>query len=275
MRHFLWISLGLLIISGSVQAQKNIVFGKIGNQVIDQDFITAIQLLNPEFAFNPDKAVFSQQLLKDYILNKAHADEARLKKLNEDSVVKKNIELIKQLVTDKYLALLIAKQGFDPGYTVSDAEARSYYNAHLPLFVTPGQYSYLTAEIADTISYPAEDIKKKMKQYASMITDEFKTGDNEKYTIIFTKSRSVSIYDAQYPLLSKLKDGDFATDVDGKRKVIYLLMTKTPEVVQPFEKVKESCASTLLNEKRNKSYTEFIEKAKEKYPVSLTSDLFK
>lgn len=266
---------GLLIMSIPLYAQKNIVFGKAGNQVIDQDFVNMMQLLNPEFGFNPDKEVFSNRLLKDYVLTKVNADDARSKKLNEDPIVRKNIELIKQLAEDKYLASLKAKLGSDTAYKITEAEAKKYYDAHFQMFITPGQYSYLNADIGDTVAYPITEIKKKMKQFAAMITDEFKTGDNDKYSMVFIKNRSISTYDDQFSLLSKLKEGDFAETMNGKRKIIFLLMNKTPEVIQSYEKVKETCLGNLLNEKRAKANEDFIEKAKKKYPINLSGEIFK
>ena len=165
------------------------------------------------------------------------------------------------------------KSGSDAAYKITDAEAKSYYNEHVQMFIIP-VIQLFYCNIGDTVKYTEAEIKKKMKEFSALVSDEFKTGDKENYMITFTKTEAFRPMMTSMPLC-RIKPGDFAERMNGGRKLVYLLTNKTPEVPQPFEKVKETCFGNLLNEKRTKQSDAFIERVKQKYPVVLTSDLFK
>ncbi len=256
-------------------AQTNVVLGKVGHQVIDQNFIDVMQILNPEFGYTPDSAAFAQRLFKAYSLIEANAEKARIKKLNENSEVKKNIELIRQLAEDRYLSFLLGK-GTDIIYGATDEEALAYYNVHSALYTIPGTYSYFVATISDTVSHPIADVKKQLKQYASFVTDEFKAGDGNSLQISFQKDKKLTPDFSEFEMMSKLRENDFAEIVTKENtKVLYLLIKKTASQIDPFQSVKENCKGNVINEKRIRANDDFVKSVWEQFPLLLNEQYFK
>lgn len=273
----------MLLVSGSIfllslhsHAQGNFVLGKIGNQIIDQHFIAAVQLLNPDFGFTPDKEAFQVRLFKNYIRAKARAEIVRTRPIYRSDEVKKQIELVRQLAEDKYLATLYEGPSVPSDITVTDAEARMYYDVHIVQFTQPGQYSYYKAIIIDSTKTSVSDVVTQLYQYATIIKENFKTGDKSIYYVTYEKDATLNASDPAYLILSKLKPKEYISVSNGGAGVmIYMLTARTPEVVEPFEKVKEQCVANVMNVKREQADQQFVISAQQKYPIVLQSPLFK
>ena len=272
-------SVFVMLLVGIIHAaygQQNITFGKVGNQIIDQNFVSSIQLLNPEFSFNPYKEVFKSTLYKSYILSKAKADQVKKTALYKDSLVVKQLALVRQHAEEKYLASLYDQTNSMEKILVSDLEAREYYNNNSALYTAPGIYSFFTAIVEDTIKTPVADVQKQLKLYASIIKDEFKSREKDAYVITYDKARTYTASEMQYKIFSTMTAKDFKVTGNGANSaVIYLLTEKTKETIMPFEKVKEDCKAKIISEKQYLRQKAFEDAAKANYPVSLDSQYFK
>jgi len=274
----------MLLITGSIffgmmpsaHAQENFTLGHAGSQAIDQNFISALQLLSPDFGFSPNKDAFDGKLFKSYIKIKAKADIVRSLPVFKSEQVQKQLALVRQLAEEKYLASLYEKNAKETAYTVTDAEAREYYDMHILQFTQPGLYSYFTAYISDTLKNSVAEVEQQLKQYAAIIKDNFKTGDKNSYSIIYEKEKALSANEYIYTILSKMKTGDYSMTSNGnKGLLIYMLSSKTAETVSTFDNVKDQCKAFVMNVKKEKAEQDFVESARKKYPVTLDSPLFK
>ena len=138
------------------------------------------------------------------------------------------------------------------------------------------QFSYFKVIVNDTIKNPLKDVLKQLKEYASIIRENFKTGDKSSYYVTYEKDVTLSANDPNYPILSKLKPGEHIVLSNGSSSVvIYELGSKTAEIVSSYDKVKEQCIGYVTNIKREKAEQEFVSQAQKKYPVVLESPLFK
>ncbi|MDI3479893.1 MAG: hypothetical protein PWQ14_1039 [Rikenellaceae bacterium] len=263
----------IFIVFINISLAQNIAV--IGKDTIDTQTLEAIQFVHPEFAFTPDTEFFKAQLYKSYILPHAYADSARKVGLDKNPAVQKQLDKIKKIVEDYYLANILQKQEIK--IEISEIEAKDYYNRNITQFTEPGNYSYLVAYITDTSKSTIELVKNQLINYSKMSNtlDQFKIGKEGVYNISFDKN--ITLYTSD-PFYNYLKDATIGKLIgplpSDDRLIMFLIIEKTPEKVKSFNEVKNLCYDGAMNEKKNIMDKNFYQKILKEYPIILNSDFF-
>jgi hypothetical protein len=263
----------IFIVFFNISFTQNIAL--VGKDTIDVQTLEAIQFLHPEFAFTPDSTIFKNQLLKNYILPSAYADSARRLGLDKNPEVQKQLNKIKKIAEDYYLSTILQKQEIK--ITISELEAKDYYNRNIIQFTEPGIYSYLIAYLEDTTKSTIEIVKNQLINYSKMgnSLDQFKIGKEGQYTISFEKNITIYPSNQFYNYLKDASVGKLIGPVSsGDMQVIFLIIEKTPEKVKSFNEVKNLCYNGAMNEKKQINDKIFYQKILEEYPIILNRDFF-
>ncbi len=263
----------IFIILINISFSQNIAI--IGKDTINVQTLEAIQFVHPEFAFTPDTAIFKAQLFKNYILPHAYADSARSLGLDKNPEVQKQLDKIKKITEDYYLSTILQKQEIK--ITISELEAKDYYNRNIIQFTEPGIYSYLIAYLQDTTKSTIEIVKNQLINYSKMnnTLDQFKIGKEGQYTISFEKNITIYPSNQFYNYLKDASVGKLIGPVpSGDMQVIFLIIEKTPEKLKSFNEVKNLCYDGAMNEKKHIIDEIFYQKILEEYPIILNRDFF-
>lgn len=253
-------------------------YGTVSDVPIDNFFIKTLQFVHPEFAFTPNSAAFTGKLQKAYIYDRAFAEEARKTGLDKDPEVARFLERIKHLIEDQYLARVYEKSFSSKDITVTDAEARAFYNENIGLYTEPGEYSYLWATIHDSSKANIKSVREKLKTYSKLGSslDEFKMGSKKTYSMAFERARAVRPGENLYEAVKSAKLMEIVGPFRSGNELFMIVVTgRSPENVKPFAEVKEICLERVRNQKGNKANSELRKRAMEQYPVSLNPKYFK
>lgn len=252
------------------------VYGTIGAQKIDSSFLQAMHLLYPSFTLTPNAALFKKGLNNLYVQTKASADEARKLGIDKDTAIQKQLALVKQLAEDKWLELIMKTKMATPP-TVTDAEAKDYYNQHLAEFTNPGKYSFLMAVLYDTSATNIKAAKQALETYAKSGNPPvgLKVGNTSTYLLTFEKNREIFPNQGNMGVVKTLKPLQISQPVtNGSNKIMFCVITKQDDQQLPFEQVKTLCRNQVLNEKTNAQATEATKQAMDKYPIELDTTFF-
>jgi len=257
-------------------ASAQVLYGSVGEQKINSNFLTNVQLLYPDFALTPRKDVFVKNLEKLYILPKVNGDEARKRGLDTIPEIKAEIEFIKQLAEDKYLDFLL-KSSKQTVVEVTQEEMKNYYAQHIMEFTPPAQFSFLKATLYDTSAVAIKAVKQKLDTYSKDETqlDEFKMGNKESYVIGFEKNKLVYPTQPEFKSLQGLQVKKTSeVMVESGFKVIYCITSKSDVTPKRFEEVREICRNNVQNQKQTLLNEALRKTALDKYPVFLDSNFF-
>ncbi len=250
--------------------------GTIGKNQIDDVFLSTLQFVHPEFAFSPDSLDFTRRLFKSYILPEAYADTARKLGLDKDPEIKRQLEIVKRLAENNYLAMIYQKKQVIT-CDITDAEAKQYYDVNRAQFTEPGTYSFLQAYISDTSKATIKKVKDMLMTYSKMGTslDQFKIGAEGQYSINFEKNLTLRPTDTYYKYLKNAKPNELVGPIKIDINIIMLVLIEmTPEKTKSFNEVKEICRQNVKMEKSNLKELEFRKKATDKYPIKLNKKYF-
>jgi|ERR1043165_715178 hypothetical protein len=268
---------GALIISAPffcvLKAQT---FGKVGEQQIDQKFVDAVQLLNPDFALSQSAETFKAMVTKNYALPIFYAEEARKMGLDKNPEIIKEIELVKQLAENKLLTFLYEKHKAD-SLIVSDADGLAYYQQHKSEFTIPANYTYIHATIFDSTAANLRLIYKKLEPYTkgTPATEEIKEFIKGVYFLTYESNRTVYPYMPEYAAMKDLPLKTISKPTrQGDDLNFYVIISGTPAGLKPFEMVKEQCKEQVRNARIATVDDKLKRQAIEKYPVTLSSDFF-
>ena len=253
-------------------------YGTVGDVPMDDFFLQTLQFVHPEFSFTPDSVAFVSKLQKAYIYDLAFADEARKVGLDKDPEVKAALERIKMLIENAYLAQEYRKYMASQKVTVSDKEARAFYENNISQFTEPGVYSYLWATIHDTSKANIKVVREKLKTYSKLGTalDEFKMGSPGTYSMVFERGQTIR---PGNPLYERIRDAELEEivgpfDSEGQLMMI-VVVERTPEKIIPFSEVKEICRQNVVAEKVNAAMDRIRKDAMKEYPISFSPQYFR
>ncbi len=252
------------------------IYGKVNNQVINDGFIYAEQLINYDFSYNNISSIFVKNIEKYYVLNKIKAEHARVLKLDADSISKAEIELIKEIAVEKYLALKY-DQYIPKSINISEEEIRNYYLKHKDEFVTHGQYSFLQAMIFDNSDSSISEVKKKIKFYAAdqSMLDNFKLGNKDRFIISYERDRTIYQYMSEFKVFKNLSIMQFSDIItNGEYKYLYYILTKKDPVLQSYDEVKEICKSRIMSEKLDTINSQNNQILINKYKINIDYNYF-
>lgn len=250
--------------------------GTIKNTEIDDVFLSTLQFVHPEFAFSPDSLDFTKRLFKSYILPEAYADTARKLGLDTDPEIKRQLEIVKRLAENNYLAMIYQKYQVKK-IDITDAEAKKYYDENWAQFTEPGTYSFLQAYISDTSSTTIKKVKELLSTYSKMGSslDQFKIGAEGQYSINYEKNLTLRPADQYYQYLKNAKPNELIGPITmDKNKIMLVLIEMTQEKSKSFYEVKEICRQNANMEKSNRKEIEFRKKTADKYPIKLNKEYF-
>jgi len=250
--------------------------GMIGKTEIDGVFLSTLQFVHPEFAFSPDSLDFTKRLFKSYVLSEAYADTARKLGLDKDPEIKRQLEIVKRLAENNYLAMIYQKNQVET-IDITDAEAKKYYDENLIQFTEPGTYSFLQAYLTDTSMATIKKVKDLLTTYSKMGSslDQFKIGAEGQYSINYEKNLTLRSGDQYYQYFKNAKQNEMIGPItQDKNKIMLVLIEMVQEKTKPFNEVKEICRQNANMEKLNQKEIEFRKKAVDKYPLKLNKEYF-
>ena len=252
-------------------------YGTVGDVPIDDFFLRTLQFVHPEFSFTPDSAAFVRKLQKFYIYELAFADEARKVGLDKDPEVKAALERIKMLIENAYLAKEYSKYMASQKLTVSDKEARAFYENNINQFTEPGIYSYLWAILHDTTEANIEAVREKLITYVKLGTalDEFKMGSPGTYSMAFEREQTIRPGDPLYEKVHDSQPGEVIGPFNSEGQMMMIVVVeRTPEKVIPFSEVKEVCRQNVRAKKLAVAMDKIRKNAMKKYPISFSPRYF-
>lgn len=273
MKNLVLLVIGILI-GGFTNAQT---IGYVGNKSIDNDFLTQIQFVYPEFSFSNDSAEFINRLKKSYLYQIAYAEKARALNLDKDSVAAKNIYNIQKLIEDKYLAVLYLNYFYKQEFDVTKDEVYNYYNQNIYQFVEPGVYSYIWAIITDSSENNLKFVNDKIKELvkSDKNSEKLKKEVSDKYAILVEIDLTVRPNHFLYSRLRNTNKGNIVGPFyENGQLVLLAVLDVIPEKLIPFSQVEEFCRQKTIEEKRAKvldslQFQILIEK-----PIELNEDYF-
>jgi peptidyl-prolyl cis-trans isomerase C len=251
---------------------KNIV-ARIGNRVLTvNDFNKIMGFYDPEqrkmIEKNPQaKPTLLWQTVQGIVLS----DLARQKGFDKKPEVRGQLELI----ANNFLAFQYLQKEVLSKVTVSDKEAKAYYDKNTDLFKTPEQVKarHILVQVAKEAT---EEDKKKLKEKAEDLLKKVQAGgdfaklaeENSDDPGTKTKGGDLGFFSkgAMVPAFEQaafaLKPGEVSGVVESDFGYhIIKVDEKKAEVVEPYDTIKDKVKQQALREKQEARVTEFVEKA--------------
>ena len=119
-------------------------WGAVGSVRIDDAFLGGVQLIHPEFYFSPDPKTFTENLNRFYAFPKLEAEWCREREREAADRQSVALPRVRSIARVRYLASLWSRFA-DAETSVSDEEARHYYESHRGEFLSEGTFSVLLA----------------------------------------------------------------------------------------------------------------------------------
>lgn len=251
---------------------KNVV-ARIGNRVITiADFNKIMGFYEPEqrkmIEKNPQaKPTLLWQTVQGIVL----ADLARQKGFDKKADIKGQLELI----TNNFLAFQYLQKEVLSKVTVSDKEAKAYYDKNIDLFKSPEQVKarHILVQIPKEAT---EEDKKKLKEKTEELLKKIQAGEdfaklaeaNSDDPGTKTKGGDLGFFSkgAMVPAFEQaafaLKPGEVSGVVESDFGYHIIKVDEKKEaVVEPYETIKDKVKKQALREKQEARVTEFVEKA--------------
>jgi peptidyl-prolyl cis-trans isomerase C len=253
--------------------QDKNVLARIGNRVITvNDFNKILGFYDPEqrkmIEKNPQaKPTLLWQTVQGIVL----ADLARQKGFDKKPEVKGQLELI----ANNFLAYQFLQKEVLSKVTVSDKEAKAYYDKNIELFKAPEQVKarHILIQVPKEAS---EEDKKKLKEKAEELLKKVQAGED------FAKLAEANSDDpgtkakggelgffakgAMVPAFEQaafaLKPGEVSGVVESDFGYHIIKVDEKKEaVVEPYDTIKDKVRQQALREKQEARVTEYVEKA--------------
>ncbi|MBI5586720.1 MAG: peptidylprolyl isomerase [Deltaproteobacteria bacterium] len=251
---------------------KNVV-ARIGNRVITiADFNKIMGFYEPEqrkmIEKNPQaKPTLLWQTVQGIVL----ADLARQKGFDKKPDIKGQMELI----TNNFLAFQYLQREVISKVTVSEKEAKAYYDKNTDLFKSPEQVKarHILIQVPKDVS---EEDKKKLKEKTEGLLKQIQGGEdfaklaeaNSDDPGTKTKGGDLGFFSkgAMVPAFEQaafaLKPGELSGIVESDFGFhIIKVDEKKDAVVESYESIKDKVKKQALREKQETRVTEFVEKA--------------
>jgi peptidyl-prolyl cis-trans isomerase C len=263
------------------------VVAHVGDEVITADeFKRRMDEQSPFLRARYNTIERKKELLEALVRNELLAQEAQREGLDKSPAVR---DALKRAMVQE----LIRKQLDDktPGGDISDADLKSFYQAHVDDYVKPERARVYR------IFLPAKDAKEKAQakaKAATLIKDiqarEKKGEPNAFQTVAMkeskdplsapmggdlrflskdelTKSHGAELATAAFDLKNP---GDIAGPVETPNGIdIVKLQVKTVALNRSFEESKEAIRARMARERRSKQYDEFIKKLRDEGKVAI------
>jgi hypothetical protein len=262
-----------VLITGFVKAQD---IGTVGSTVINDEFVTAMKFVHPDFFLMSDSVFVQQNLGKSYVLPMILADTARKLGLDKEPSVKRQLDIVRKIVEDSYLAM-IYEQNAIKNTEVSDIESKKYYDDHASQFTEWGYNSFLQAKITDTSAAIVKQVKDLLLSYSRKDTllEGLRINADRKYFIYYEKRPGNMEFDPVFRSVKEAKQGEVSGPVTmGGTKMLSVLISKTPDKIKPFEEVKDLCRENVRKTKSSQAIDEYKKKAYAKYPIKVNKEYF-
>jgi peptidyl-prolyl cis-trans isomerase C len=199
------------------------------------------------------------------------ADLARQKGFDKKPEVKGQLDLI----TNNFLAFQYLQKEVLSKVTVSDKEAKAYYDKNVDLFKSPEQVKarHILIQVPKEAS---EDDKKKLKEKAEELNKQVKAGEdfaklaeaNSDDPGTKAKGGDLGFFSkgAMVPAFEQaafsLKPGEVSGVVESDFGYHIIKVDEKKEaVVEPYDTIKDKVKQQALREKQEARVTEFVEKA--------------
>jgi peptidyl-prolyl cis-trans isomerase C len=258
---------------GKAPAPDKNVVARIGNRIITvADFNKILGFYDPEqrkmIEKNPQaKPTLLWQTVQGLVL----ADLARQKGFDKKPEVKGQLDLI----TNNFLAFQYLQKEVLSKVTVSDKEAKAYYDKNVDLFKSPEQVKarHILIQVPKEAS---EDDKKKLKEKAEELNKQVKAGEdfaklaeaNSDDPGTKAKGGDLGFFSkgAMVPAFEQaafsLKPGEVSGVVESDFGYHIIKVDEKKEaVVEPYDTIKDKVKQQALREKQEARVTEFVEKA--------------
>ncbi|MCW3127282.1 MAG: hypothetical protein JWO03_2940 [Bacteroidetes bacterium] len=238
----------------------SVIYGAIGTDTINKDFLTEVQGVNPHFHFSQQPDAFIV-LLRTYV-STPEMKARLLKKMSvQDSLI---LDRILSNTYDSKLAEKYEKAEKEKLNQVPEAEIQAYYASHQNLYAKYGLCAYLKAELIDSSAATIAQVKKEMLSADTKQAD-LKIKGEGRYVITNEGEHSFDPSNDLYTVIKNTPLHTVSTPVrewpDAPMHLILPYRKDEPKV-KPLDEVRELCRQAIASEKL------------ERYNEKLKADVF-
>lgn len=258
-------------------AAQQVAIGNIGKQTIDNNFLKNIQAVWPEFTFVHDTTALKVIFEKIYSLNHTIADNAK-KQLPANDTIFAQVEQAKQLLEIKMLGEYYLQKQID-AITVSEAEAREYYNKNKMQYTALPSAAYFQIYLADTGKQTMATVKKMIDDRKGLKEQALQGSGEKSETLSISYESFMLTAENKYlkEIFATAQVGKFTQPFyskDNNSFVLYYLLEYSPERIRAFEEVKTDCTGDVKNIKQQLLRTKYYQQASQNYPIKLNAAFF-
>ena len=266
-----------LIMSFSARAEERDVLAKVGNRIITRSEFD--QLLKKKG--EPKDKQTEIGLVTNMVQTIALGDAARKKGIDKRQDIKISIEL----TIDSLLANELIKEEVLDKITVTEEEARKYFEAHRDQFKVPERARFRQILIKSDKS-ASDETKRKAKERAEEVLRKLKTGEDfSKLAMEYSddpsskakggdlgfieKGRTIKVFDEA---AFKLNPGEYSGIVETAYGFHLIKMEdRIKGTPQPFESVKEKVMTQARDEIKTERLKEYLAKVMKEADITIFS----
>lgn len=250
----------------TVRAEEKDVIAKIGNRIITKtEFEELLKKRGGEVSLDKKMEI---NLLNNLVQTIALGDAARKKGLDK----RKDVQEMMEISINGVLANVLVKEEVLDKVTVTEAEAKNYYEKHSAQFKIPEKAKARHIMIkAETAASP--DVKKKARERAEEVLKKIKTGEDfAKLAAEYSDDPGSKAKGGELGFLEKgktfktfdeaafkLNPGEVSDIVETPYGFHIIKMDeKKKEEVQPFESVRDTVMTKARDEMKAEKINEFL-----------------
>jgi peptidyl-prolyl cis-trans isomerase C len=276
------IVIGLLVFwVAAVQAEEKDVVAKVGGKAITK--VEFEQLLKRRGGEPPLDKKMKMDLLNNLVQTIALGDAARGKGLDK----RKDVQEIVKLSTDSVLANILIKEEVLDKVSVTEEQAKNYYEKHLAQFKIPEKarvrHIMIKAEKSAT-----DDVKKKARERAEEVLKKIKAGEDFAKLAMdysddpgskakggdlgfFEKGKMFKAFDEA---AFKLNPGEVSDIVETAYGFHIIKMDeKKKEEIQPYESVKDKVMTMAKDEIKAEKMKEYLSQVMKQADIKIFSEV--
>ena len=223
-------------------------WGSVGDLVIDDDFLGAVQLIYPRFFFSPQAAAFRANLRRYYVFPRVKAKW--LAELDPDLVRRQahTLETLRSIARDRYLASRWSALAREE-VAVTEEDAHAYYKDHPGEFILSGKASFLMAVLAEADEYTVQRAREALERQARRGNQSVDLKqDHDGFNIVFVEDlearRNPRLYDAVADRKRGIPHGP-VTLPSSQKSIVVLITEAVPPGRRAYESVRDICIQRL------------------------------
>lgn len=262
----------LLFLSAALAAlflcPANAQTATVNNKALDAGLYSSLQYVQPGFAFNKDTAQLRQNLLKFYTMPMYKADS--LKKTAYYDSLKPQLAKATSIFEMQFLANRFDEIYYKKYITVTEDEAKAYYEKHKDMFTEPAVFSFLQVFAANNKKETIALCKKFIEEAAQKKQETGDKVNNETMTANYENDATIDISNPMSTILEQsYLTKNYGPYTNGSSTLFVYVFKYKPKRIKPYQDVKNECMANVQNEKGLEYYKLMLNKADIAYPIEI------